>query len=1159
MTYWCTVLKVLLLLCVVLPILEPKSGIAMATVYNNPGNIEAGQGYAGETGETYGKGRFAVFSSPEMGLRALAYDLRSKMNEFDGDVSKVISKYAPANENKTKQYIDYVKGQIGGSKITDKNLAKAVAAVVRMENSDVTEATYLGKDLDNFSMVNEAIELSRLELDTSVNLQTARERLRGSRIDAIPTPPPLTEEKETAPLIVDADREKRVIGRGDTLTKIAEEQGMSIDQLLAMNPEIEDPDLIRTGQELTVRKPEKKGLFGMGFVIPGTGIGFNEGGDVSMRRQMDLFDEGGLKDEGGSVDPFSGNDVPVGSLEKEVRDDIPAQLSEGEFVFPADVVRYFGLETLMKMRQKAKAGLQRMEDMGQMGNSDQAVLPDDIPFDISDLELEDDMPMMMQVGGLVDDPYLMERREEEADVPRVVPTYRDLMGTSGGGSAYTTELRPYVNDVGVVIQIPFYGGQPLYPIPAGFFPQPIAPAQEQAQQTTTTTTATQQQDDDGDGQAEAQVAAERARYNKIQDTKSKLGITGGGGFNIGALLPFGLGDDMPAIGGRKQTMGPPTEEVMKARELAMSNLQVAVTGNVGNEPGDLDAASGGIFNIHGVAIDPFTGEAVGKGADASYGSRENFGNVIAAGNESGWRGGFIGNKNTNAYRTLNETQKEKYDNFLEALNTKTGVPNVLPTAPPAGRKTTTPVGQMGALGFEGQPLTSGAIAPDFTPFATGPFTTEGPQYPSDTFTGGIGTGDMGTAAITQPMEPLNYPQVPVVEQRQSPVVPAIMTRPTGDMMSLPQSKPTPEELYEYNFGTSGVPDVTGTGRIKTPEIATNLGQDPLTVTGQQEMTPTEIAMLQGGLERVDEPQSPIFAQSPVLPTFRNTGETMAMPTPADEVARLRESQITDDSFTVQAEAERDISDTLQEQRARAAETARLQAQADAEAERARAAESARLQAQADAKKKADQERARAAEAARLQAQADAKKKADQERARAAEAARLKAQAEASANKHGFKDKRVRDDQGTATKVENNKVYYSDDHDWSKPTQTTVREEKDDSDSGGGGKIVCTEMYRQTQLDDWKQAIKIWGVYEKKYLTPYHEKGYHWLFKPWVTGMQSSTTLTSVGAYLAKARTQHLKHIMTKGKAQDNYIGNMWCKVIHPIVYITGRILSWQKK
>ena len=407
------------------------------------------------------------------------------------------------------------------------------------------------------------------------------------------------------------------------------------------------------------------------------------------------------------------------------------------------------------------------------------------------------------------------------------------------------------------------------------------------------------------------------------------------------------------------------------------------------------------------------------------------------------------------------------------------------------------------------------------------------------------------------MEPINYPQVPVVQTGRRG------TRPTGDMMSLPQSKPTPEELYEYNFGTSGVPDVTGTGIIKTPEIATNLGQDPLTVTGQQEMTPTEIATLQGGLERVDEPQSRIFETG--RRGTRPTGETMAMPTPADEVARLRESQRTDDSFTVQAEAERDISNTLQEQRARAAEAARLQAQADAEAERARAAKAAADAARIaeDAAREKERREAQQRIAAAEAAEAERVKKAEQDRIAAEEKKRFEERQRQQnldlANKHGFKDKRVRDDQGTATKVENNKVYYSDDHDWSKPTQTTVREEKDDSDSGGGGKIVCTEMYRQTQLDDWKQAIKIWGVYEKKYLTPYHEKGYHWLFKPWVTGMQSSTTLTSVGAYLAKARTQHLKHIMTKGKAQDNYIGNMWCKVIHPIVYITGRILSWQKK
>ena len=68
-----------------------------------------------------------------------------------------------------------------------------------------------------------------------------------------------------------------------------------------------------------------------------------------MGQQIELFDEGGLKDEGGTKDPVSGNDVPSGSLQEEVRDDIDAKLSEGEFVFPADVVRYWGLETLMKM------------------------------------------------------------------------------------------------------------------------------------------------------------------------------------------------------------------------------------------------------------------------------------------------------------------------------------------------------------------------------------------------------------------------------------------------------------------------------------------------------------------------------------------------------------------------------------------------------------------------------------------------------------------------------------------------------------------------------------------------------------------------------------------------------------------------------------------
>ena len=130
---------------------------------------------------------------------------------------------------------------------------------------------------------------------------------------------------------------------------------------------------------------------------------FAKGGVVpmnNMAKQMDMFNDGGLMDEGGTVDPVSGNDVPPGSNQEEVRDDIPAQLSEGEFVFPADVVRYFGLEKLMEMRQEAKMGLQRMDDMGQMGNSEEAIMPDNLPFDIDDIDMEDDGLEMAQ-GGVV--------------------------------------------------------------------------------------------------------------------------------------------------------------------------------------------------------------------------------------------------------------------------------------------------------------------------------------------------------------------------------------------------------------------------------------------------------------------------------------------------------------------------------------------------------------------------------------------------------------------------------------------------------------------------------------------------------------------------------------------------------------------------------------
>ena len=97
---------------------------------------------------------------------------------------------------------------------------------------------------------------------------------------------------------------------------------------------------------------------------------YNKGG-VTMKDQMQMafMDEGGLRDDGMNRDPVSGNEVPSGSLAEEVRDDVPARLSEGEYVVPADVVRFYGVKFFEDLRTKAKMGLQDMEQNGRIGGT----------------------------------------------------------------------------------------------------------------------------------------------------------------------------------------------------------------------------------------------------------------------------------------------------------------------------------------------------------------------------------------------------------------------------------------------------------------------------------------------------------------------------------------------------------------------------------------------------------------------------------------------------------------------------------------------------------------------------------------------------------------------------------------------------------------------
>jgi len=118
---------------------------------------------------------------------------------------------------------------------------------------------------------------------------------------------------------------------------------------------------------------------------------FAKGGvvkDMDNQMEMALMQEGRLQDDGMSQDPVSGNEIPNGSMASEVRDDIPAQLSEGEYVVPADVVRFFGVKFFEDLRLEAKMGLQQMDKDGRIGGEPVAVTAIMGAAPISDAELD---------------------------------------------------------------------------------------------------------------------------------------------------------------------------------------------------------------------------------------------------------------------------------------------------------------------------------------------------------------------------------------------------------------------------------------------------------------------------------------------------------------------------------------------------------------------------------------------------------------------------------------------------------------------------------------------------------------------------------------------------------------------------------------------------
>ena len=265
-----------------------------------------------------------------------------------------------------------------------------------------------------------------------------------------------------------ADSDKWVVGGDIKVTKVlSREESRALQKKLG----VKDLPYRSEIEAILGKKFNEGGLAGGKTMYEGVddyqlnSMGEDMAEDTTEKQMNFAFmNEGGvLADDGVEKDPVSGNEVPAGSMAEEVRDDIPAMLSEGEYVVPADVVRYHGIQTFEDLRNEAKVGLQRMEADGRIGGQP-VEEQDELPFSIEELQVTE-----AYRGGIMG-------FQEGGDTGTYEDTFggpfvaNQRYGTVGTGPAQLGfQLRNFTSSVtGKTVTIPFYNGKPMQYIPPEF-------------------------------------------------------------------------------------------------------------------------------------------------------------------------------------------------------------------------------------------------------------------------------------------------------------------------------------------------------------------------------------------------------------------------------------------------------------------------------------------------------------------------------------------------------------------------------------------------------------------------------------------------------------------------------------------------------------------
>lgn len=130
---------------------------------------------------------------------------------------------------------------------------------------------------------------------------------------------------------------------------------------------------------------------------------------------------------------------PIGTTRAETMDDIEVMISEGEYVLPANVVRWHGLKHIMGMQDEAEAGLMMMHSMGLIQEVDpneegEEAEPDgedieDAEVQAADRAAEDEETYETPEGTEIELADGMDVEEEDLDIEEMETPYAKPFGS----------------------------------------------------------------------------------------------------------------------------------------------------------------------------------------------------------------------------------------------------------------------------------------------------------------------------------------------------------------------------------------------------------------------------------------------------------------------------------------------------------------------------------------------------------------------------------------------------------------------------------------------------------------------------------------------------------------------------------------------------------